>query len=653
VLQELPALLERAREPKDLRERTLLLLAKANACRVLANLHCQREAASQAREAAEQSGEIALQVRSLILEGRAFMALQDYSQGERLLGEAELRLRDAPDAELAADIDLGYSSMSHALGKHVLAAEYAGRGLARLEPGADTGLQVRLLRNQSRALTQLRRFDEAAALLERALGIVARVDDPKLRAELHLEQARQARLRGDRAAQEQAARQVIVLADELRNSQLAGQGYEEMGLAARDSADLALAQRHLETAVASFRTHGLTRDELRALRTLLLVMLDAKRPGEEREPVTRHYLALETEVLQADRAQAADDFDARLKYVQQENEVVRLESEAMVAQERERSLAATNRLTTFLNLLAVGTLIMLLGFFALQWRSNRRLRAALVAQRESEARATDLLRLSTGLVFLHDLEGRVMMMNPAAAEALGERPEDFVGRDVRDLLPDDGREAFGVYLARVRERGHAEGTLRVRRHDGEERRWRYGNRLSRFDPAHAYVVGHAVDVTDQIEETQALRERSERDALTGAWNRRYLDDFAQRRGGDARWAVVNVDLDHFKQINDTRGHEEGDRVLVEFARFLQRQVREGDAVVRAGGDEFLLLLGDVDANALDGLIERLRHEAAQAPCAFSLGWAAREGDEPLAATLARADLHMYERRRVQRAGAPD
>jgi diguanylate cyclase (GGDEF)-like protein/PAS domain S-box-containing protein len=652
VLQELPRLLERAREPADARERTLLLLAKANACRVLADLHCQREAAAQARQSAEQSGEIALQVRSLILEGRAFVALQDYSQGERLLGDAELRLREAPDPELAADIDLGYSSMSHALGKHVLAAEYAARGLARLDADADTGLQIRLLRNQSRALTQLRKFDEATALLERGLAIVARVDDPKLRAELHLEQARQARLRGDRAAQESAAKQVIVLADELRNSQLAGQGYEEMGLAARDAADLALAQRHLETAVASFRTHGLTRDELRALRTLLLVMLDAKRPGEEREPVTRRYLALETEVIQADRAQAADDFDARLKYVQQENEVLRLEGEATIAQERERSLAATNRLTRFLNLLAIGTLVMLLGFFVLQFRSNRRLRRALVAQRESESRATDLLRLSTGYVFLHDLQGRVLMMNPAAAEALGDRSDAMIGRDVRDLLPDDGRDAFEVYLQRVLERGQAEGVLRVRRRDGEERLWRYGNRLSRLDSEHAYVVGHAVDVTDQVEQAEALRERSERDALTGAWNRRHIDDFERRGRGHAQWAVVNIDLDHFKQINDRLGHEEGDRVLVQFAQFLQRHVRDSDAVIRNGGDEFLLLLGNADADGLRTLVDRLQQDAVQAPCGFSLGWAARDGDEALGETLARADRDMYERRRAKRGEKP-
>jgi diguanylate cyclase (GGDEF)-like protein/PAS domain S-box-containing protein len=650
VLAEIPARLERAIGPEQARERALLLLAQANACRVLAQLHCQREASATARQAAIQAGDVALEVRSLILEGRAFMALQDTSLGERRLADAELRLADEPHPELAADIDLGYSSLSHSLGKHALAAEYAARGLARLAADSDPGLQIRLLRNQARALTQLERFDEAAAGLERALAIVTRVADPKLRAELHLEQSRLARRRGDGEGQARAAAQVIALAEELRNSQLGGQGYEEMGLAARDARELDDAQRHLALAVERFREHGLVRDELRAIRTLLLVMLDAQRPGEEREPVTRRYLALEAQVMQADRAQAADDFDARLKYVQQEGEVARLETEALLAQERERSLAAANRFTLFLNGLALVVLLMLGGFYLLQRRSNRRLRQALLAQRQSESRATELLRLSTGYVFLHDLDGRLLMMNPAAAEALGRSPESMVSRDVRELLPVDGHPAFEKYLERLRSTGEAHGTLRVLRADGSERQWRYGNRLSLLDPEHAYIVGHAVDVTDEIEQTEALRDASERDALTGSYNRRYLEVFERRRGGKEAWAVVNVDLDHFKQVNDTLGHDEGDRVLVEFARFLQARVRDGDAVVRAGGDEFLLLLGETTEAGLQALIERLRQDATQAPCAFSLGWARRDGVETLADTLARADRDMYERRRLKRGG---
>jgi diguanylate cyclase (GGDEF)-like protein/PAS domain S-box-containing protein len=644
VLRELVPLIAEAEATGAARERALLLLARANACRVLADLHCQREAGTQAREAAREIGDPKLEARGLILEGRAYMALQDYSQGERQLGEAELRLKDAPDPALSADIDLGYSSLSHSIGKHALAVEYADRGLARLVPGQESALQVRLLRNRARALIQLKRLDEADAALTQALGISLAVSDPKLRAELHLEQARLARQRGDRTAQLDNAAQVIELGETLRNSQLAGQGHEALGLSAMDARDLGEAQRQLEIAASNFRSHRLTRDELRALRSLLLVMLDAKRPGEEREPVTRRYLAIEAEVIQADRAQAADDFDARLKYAEQANDVLRLESEAALAKERERTLQAANRVNRLFNAAAIVVLLMLLGFYLLQRRSNRRLKQAMRAVRESESRATALLQLSTGYVFLHDLDGRVLMMNLAAAEALGSTPQALVGTDVRQFVPDDGRADFERYLERMRSVGKSEGTLKIKRTDGDERYWRYGNRLAEVDADSSYVVGHAVDVTQQREETATLRERSEHDALTGAWNRRYLDEFEQRNGADAHWAVVNVDLDHFKQINDTRGHEEGDRVLIGVTRFLQARVRETDAVVRAGGDEFLLLLPNIDAGALDALIARLQRDMPESPCALSLGWALREGREALADTLARADQAMYARR---------
>ena len=113
--------------------------------------------------------------------------------------------------------------------------------------------------------------------------------------------------------------------------------------------------------------------------------------------------------------------------------------------------------------------------------------------------------------------------------------------------------------------------------------------------------------------------------------------------------MVNVDLDHFKRINDTHGHDFGDRVLIGIAQFLQQKVREGDAVVRSGGDEFLLLIAGAGDAALDVLLERLTTDMNRAPCAFSLGWALREGREPLAETLARADRAMYERRARKRA----
>ena len=94
-------------------------------------------------------------------------------------------------------------------------------------------------------------------------------------------------------------------------------------------------------------------------------------------------------------------------------------------------------------------------------------------------------------------------------------------------------------------------------------------------------------------------------------------------------------------------------MLIAFAQFLGARVREGDAVVRAGGDEFVVLLARADEHAVAGLVERLALDAAAAPCAYSLGRAVRSDGESLAATLARADESMYALRHAARApGGP-
>jgi diguanylate cyclase (GGDEF)-like protein len=114
-----------------------------------------------------------------------------------------------------------------------------------------------------------------------------------------------------------------------------------------------------------------------------------------------------------------------------------------------------------------------------------------------------------------------------------------------------------------------------------------------------------------------------------------------------------VDIDHFKHYNDEFGHQAGDRVLVRMARFLMRHVRAEEAVVRVGGDEFVVILVDADEAHVQGVANRLRESAERsAPVPFSLGWAAREPNEPLVRMLDRADRGLLAVRVVQRRSDP-
>ena len=651
VLKELPALVRAARESGNSRELALLLLAQANACRVVADWPCQRVAGADAVAAARAARDPVLTVRSLIAQSRATIAMQDFTRGEKLLGEAELILKGSPSPELSADVYLAYSSLSNSLGKHALSAEYAQRGLDVLTGDTALPMQARLLRNLARAQAQLGQSGNADETILRAQLLAERFDDPKLSAEILLGSARTARMAGNIAAQIRTGKNVLVLGSRLKNSQVTGMGHEVLGLAALDSGDRSAAIRELERAYRSFRELGLKRDELRVLRDLISISITQGRPRAEVEAITSRFLEIDSEIERSDRAKAADDFDARLAYAERELDVLRLKDEAVLARERERTLAQSNRQSRQLGLLTGAMLLVLAFFFVAQRRSNQRLRATLALLRESEARAHDLLNLSAGFVFLHDAEGRLLLVNPAAAQALGRASSDLVGKLLQEFQPRAGRDAFDDYLERVRTRGEDQGVFLVRSGEGDHRHWRYSSRLSEPKDGRAYVVGNAVDVTDQVQQTRALHEQSVRDALTGVYNRRHLEIFESAHPPATGWAAIAVDLDHFKRINDTQGHDRGDQVLIDFAKFLAERVRGDDVVIRLGGDEFLVLLAQADGETLDATAGRLNLEAAAAPCAFSLGSALRENRETLAATIARADASMYAARAVARAGA--
>ena len=110
------------------------------------------------------------------------------------------------------------------------------------------------------------------------------------------------------------------------------------------------------------------------------------------------------------------------------------------------------------------------------------------------------------------------------------------------------------------------------------------------------------------------------DPLTGLLNRRSLEEELTRMRTDGEdYAVAFLDLDHFKQINDTFGHETGDRALRSFARLLRRAVRDGDLVCRYGGEEFVAIFPGVAASAAQPIVERL---------ALDLSEAVKAGDVP-------------------------
>jgi two-component system, cell cycle response regulator len=153
-----------------------------------------------------------------------------------------------------------------------------------------------------------------------------------------------------------------------------------------------------------------------------------------------------------------------------------------------------------------------------------------------------------------------------------------------------------------------------------------------------------------VEQTQRLESQLFEDPLTRLYNRRFL--FSQlgalvsgARRHQRPMAVAMVDLDHFKAVNDRHGHETGDEVLIAAAEALQRGLRAEDVLGRLGGEEFLAVLPDTDAEAAATTGERLREAVERAggpvPVTASVGWAVLEDGEPPDALVRRADTALY------------
>jgi diguanylate cyclase (GGDEF)-like protein/PAS domain S-box-containing protein len=280
-----------------------------------------------------------------------------------------------------------------------------------------------------------------------------------------------------------------------------------------------------------------------------------------------------------------------------------------------------------------------------EWEAHRR--RAVASLEASERRFRQLFHYSLGLICTHDLDGILLSVNPAAARSLGYPINSLMGRSLAEFMRPEMVPAFNAYLRRIVDEGSDSGRLELRAANGDLRIWAYHNVLDE-DEDERYVLGHAQDITEQHRQERQLREWSLSDPLTHCFNRRYLGQLGELTR-DESLGCITVDLDHFKALNDTYGHQRGDDVLVDMAKFLRARVRDEDAVVRLGGDEFLVVLRSADNTQLIEVSTRLRDEAQAAPIAFTLGSAIKAAGTPLDAALCSADQRLYEARATRRA----
>ncbi len=219
-----------------------------------------------------------------------------------------------------------------------------------------------------------------------------------------------------------------------------------------------------------------------------------------------------------------------------------------------------------------------------------------LAQKENHFRS--LVQGSSDVIMIAAPNGTLRYVSPAAAGVYGREAEDLVGAELSSIIhPDDlGRVVHEVrrFLAAP---PHEEPTTRI------ECRFRSGtgdwlNVESTVNRHQGGLLLNSRDVTERVRLQAQLQHNAEHDPLTDLPNRalftaRVRQALSGRRSGDPGTAVLFIDLDGFKQVNDTIGHQAGDELLIQAGRRLQESVRAGDTAARLGGDEFAaLIMGD-------------------------------------------------------------
>lgn len=293
------------------------------------------------------------------------------------------------------------------------------------------------------------------------------------------------------------------------------------------------------------------------------------------------------------------------------------------------------------------------------------MRVARIRSDENLKQAAKVMEVTHDAVLILCPNRKILSVNQAAAAITGYLPSELTGADERmTRAHQDEVEREETIWKQVEDHGQWQGEIWNRRKNGEaypayttigritDHKGRLQNYIEIFS-----------DITDRKLEEQALLKLAHHDPLTGLPNRAlFLDRLevalaaAKRSGHKA--AVLFIDLDKFKPVNDELGHEAGDILLCEIAKRLQAALREADTVARFGGDEFVVLLPEIDHDhdaltVAGSLVERVRDEimvkghACHVGCSIGIAFFPGDADEP-ARLVEQADQAMY---RAKQAGS--
>ncbi|MCB0993481.1 MAG: diguanylate cyclase, partial [Acidimicrobiales bacterium] len=318
------------------------------------------------------------------------------------------------------------------------------------------------------------------------------------------------------------------------------------------------------------------------------------------------------------------------------------------------TIATATEFSAWVTWLIGALLAVALASWLLLERARRR---AVDAASGTERRFEALVQNTSDLVLVVRPDGMIQYASPASARQLGHEPGQMEGLPMAEFVHLEDAAEFAVLLTlRATSRSTEPVTIRLRNADGQ---WRWMETVSTDltdDEAVGGVVLNTRDVTDRREVEEQLAHQAFHDALTGLANRALFEDrvahAVERNRREGRpVAMMLLDLDDFKTVNDSLGHAVGDQLITQIARRVRSALRSGDTAARLGGDEFAVLLetceGTEDAirvakRLLSALVEPIALEGYELVVRGSIGIAVATASEADPEDLLRqADVAMY------------
>ncbi len=257
-----------------------------------------------------------------------------------------------------------------------------------------------------------------------------------------------------------------------------------------------------------------------------------------------------------------------------------------------------------------------------------------------------------------DHNNRIIQVNEEFTRVSGYELEDVIGKQPSTFASGKHNQEFYMEMWKELElHGIWEGEVVNKRRDGSKitEILRIQTVKDKHNVIQFYVASF-IDITHRKELENRLRDLSERDPLTGLWNRRKFDaemsslSLKTKRYPNSETATLALlDIDHFKRINDTYGHDKGDVTIKEVARILTNHLRETDVVARIGGEEFAIIMPHTPLNEAEIVINRVRTAIhIETSLNITISGGITEIGPTAGNSYKRADIALYESKTLGR-----